>query len=78
MRFLDTAGKLKCEIEMREGGNGEIIGERKREETGAGESVNGSMMHIYTYRVKCTIYTYRVKCTMWAEDGEEVGSKNGA
>jgi len=71
MRFLDTAGKLKCEIEMREGGNGEIIGERKREETGGGGSVKGSVIQIYAYRVKCT---------MWAEGGGEVEvrSKNGA
>lgn len=67
---LETAGKLKCEIEMKEGGNGERIGERKREETGGGgESVKKSMMHICTYRVKFT---------MWAEDGVEVVSKNGA
>jgi hypothetical protein len=66
---VETVGKLKCEIEMKEGGNGERLGERKREETGGEESVKESMMHIYTYRVRCT---------MWAEDGGEVGSKNGA
>ena len=46
----------------------EALAKRKRD---ACESVKGSVIQIYAYRVKCT---------MWAEDGGEVEvrSKNGA